>query len=59
MLRLYVVLIKDYSIHYHEFYWAKDASDAQYQAIEAHPTSKYGPVTLVPYVDAREEAPTS
>lgn len=58
MLRLYVVLLKDYSVHYHEFYWAEDATHAQEQAVNAHPTSKYGPIALVPYVDAREEAPT-
>lgn len=57
MLQLYVVVIRDYRVSYCEFFWAEDADHAQEQAINAHPTSRFDAVALVPYVEARKEAP--
>lgn len=57
MVRLYAVVVRDYSVASIEFYWAENATEAEYKAVDAFPTSRYGPTTLVPFVEPREEAP--
>ena len=58
MVRFYCVTIRSVATEHVEFIWAENATAARKQAIDAYPTSTYGPVTLVPYVEAREEAPS-
>jgi hypothetical protein len=57
MLRLYAVVIRDYSVVYVEYYWAEDRDHAKAQAIDVHPMSRYDAVSLVPYVEPRDGAP--